>query len=546
MDSTNVSNTGRKKDILMLPTDVIRIICTFLGPKECVSLMLTCRTLMIALNFDLLTWRSIMSKLCIPFNEDIFEPNQNDGFFCLEFQRFINIRRSLIHYKEERTYQHSHRIHYDIGYGSQEKDSFQQNKKKSKPDYKMIENLIIHSTIVYDYDESYFVIIQSKDRNDFWADYMKQTGSRKPTHSRIHVYNIKFGACRYVGCQDFSFEVAAQDIKVYNGMLLLLPIKDPDLDDNPTELLLIYAIKENSSYSVLDLKKSYCIPQQSENGEKCRLAPHVYKESGEKRVYILPQEGRDTNCIDILLIVPCPIWTITILRFTPNNDKLWVVKEVQITEACSDVVGQLFTADQKGTTLAVALYTKATSRLRFKSVVAVIDFNVPPYGPPDECGSINEITPQIDLLNGDMGPSFLDNAFNLYGSVQDMRLYYVSATNYYDTPNHECMVHRNKRKPGRPQGYYAPILVFLLASDKLVLYSSHRSNEECLNLEILFGKNNRFLSKNWHHSEIQVSDKVLFKSRKREVFQICIKCTLELLIHNQFGLISFQFILFYI
>ena len=195
-----------------------------------------------------------------------------------------------------------------------------------------------------------------------------------------------------------------------------------------------------------------------------------------------------------------------------------VVKEVQITEACSDVVGQVFTADQKGTTLALALYTKTTSRMRFKSVVALIDFNVLPYGKPEDCGLINEIaklTPRIDLLTGDIGPSFLDNAFNLYGSVQDMKLYYVSATNYYDTPNHECMVHRNKRKPGRIRGYYAPILVFLLASDKLFLYSSHRSNEECFDLKILFGKNNRFLSKNWHHSEMQVSDKVLFKSRKR-------------------------------
>ena len=156
--------------------------------------------------------------------------------------------------------------------------------------------------------------------------------------------------------------------------------------------------------------------------------------------------------------------------------------------------------------------------MRFKSVVAVIDLNLLPCGPPDECGSINDITPQIDLLTGDKGPSFLDSAFNLYGSVQDMRLYYLSATNYYDTPKHECMVHRNNRKAGRTQGYYAPILVFLLASDKLVLYSSHRSNEECLNLKNLFDKNNRFLSKNWHHSEIQVSDKVLFKNRKREVF----------------------------
>ena len=161
------------------------------------------------------------------------------------------------------------------------------------------------------------------------------------------------------------------------------------------------------------------------------------------------------------------------------------------------------------------------SRMRFKSVVAVIDLDGLPYGPPEECDLINEIaqiTPRIDLLTNDKGPRFLDNAFNLYGSVQDMRLYYVSATNYYDTPNHECMVHRNKRKPGRPQGYYAPILVFLLASDKLVLYSSHRSNEECLNLKNLFDKNNRFLSENWHHSEMQVSDKVLFKNRKREAF----------------------------
>ena len=484
--------------------------------------MLTSRTLMIALNFDLLTWRSIMSKLCIPFNEDAFEQNQNEGLFCVAFQRFINIRRNWIHNKKESSYQHSQRIHYDIGYESQEKIFIQQNKnKKSKPDYETIKNLIIHSTIVYDYDESFFVIIQSKDRSEFWEDYTKQTGNRIPTHSRIHVYNIKFESWRYLGCQDFPFEVAAQDIKVYSGMLLLLPIKDPDFDDDPTELLLIYAIKEKSPHSVLDLKKSYCIPQQSESSGKCRLAPHVYKESGEKRIYILPHQGRDTTCIDILLIIPCPNWTITILRYTPSNGKLLVVKEVQITEACSDVVGQVFTADQKSTTLALALYTKATSRMRFKSVVAVIDFNVLPSGPPDECGLVNEIaqiTPRVDLFTGDIGPGFLDNAFNLYGSVQDMRLYYVSATNYYDTPYQECMVHRNNRKPGRIRRYYAPILVFLLASDKLVLYSSNRSKEDCLNLNILFGKNNRFLSKNWHHSEIQVSDKVLFKSRKREAF----------------------------
>jgi hypothetical protein len=94
-----------------------------------------------------------------------------------------------------------------------------------------------------------------------------------------------------------------------------------------------------------------------------------------------------------------------------------------------------------------------------------------------------------------------------------MKLYYISATNYYHPPKATCVVHGKARNPGRKPGYYAPILAFLLASDKIVLYSANNNDGQSLNLQLIFGSSNRFLSKNWHYSEMQVLDKVSFKKQ---------------------------------
>ena len=67
----------------------------------------------------------------------------------------------------------------------------------------------------------------------------------------------------------------------------------------------------------------------------------------------------------------------------------------------------------------------------------------------------------------------INNSFNLKGRVEDMKLYYLSATNYYHSLDNSYIIHGSSRKPNKCNGFYAPIIVFLLASDRIVLYSSH-------------------------------------------------------------------------
>ena len=508
--------------ILSLPMDVIRIICTYLPPKPCLALMLSCRRFMVSLSRDLLVWRKIMQQLNIPFQDKDIECNNKDEKFPSLFLRFIEIRRNLKNNLSNGLHKSS-RLYYNIEFESQgriESTEGVDTKKKSKARYKTIANLITHSTLAYDFDESYFVLIQSKDRSAFWHSYRPQTtNSSVPIHSRVNVYNIKGGTCEYVGSSDLPFEVAGQDLKVYRGLLFLLPIRDPNTEHIDNEILLIYKIMEGAMENILQLMTSFSLEPTIECPDRCRLPPQVYKESGEKRIYILDRENRELNAnlIDILIVVPCPVWTISILKLSIVDSHLSLVKEVQIKEASLAAMGQVFAADQKSTTIALALYTSmSASNKRFKSLIAIIDIPPQPKPQPTNYRELKErhtITPIIEVLNGGDRPNFVNHGFNLFGHVQDMKLYYVSATNYYHTQGGICLVHAKARKSRHNYGYYAPVLVFLLASDKIILYSTHNTDGQCLNLHSLFGISNRCLAKNWHYSELQVLDKVSFKKQ---------------------------------
>ena len=505
-----------------LPIDIVRIISTYLPPKASVSLMLSCRRILIALKRDRLLWRSILHQLEIHFEERDFDETSDNYWFCSPFRQFVDIRRRFLTYQATTT-QKNHRLYYNIRFEPQENPEDKKNivhtRKNRGHKQETMERLIEHSTIVYDYDESFFVLIQSIDRSEFWQSY-KHTISvgSVPVHSRASVYSIRHGSCHYRGSLDLPFEVAAQDVKVDRGMLFLLPIKHLNSDDDPSEILLVYDISDGETGNVLERKASFCLTPSVECPERYRMPPSVYKESGEKRIYIINQENQNTSFMNILIIVPCPIWTVLVIKLSVPDGTMTLWKEEQLTNACYDAMGQLFTADQKNNTVAVALYASPTSARRYKSLIAVIDV---PSTPNDLDGNHvyfskeSQHTPTIDILSGNTLPDFLSDSFDLYGRVQDMKLYYVSATNYYHSSKDTGIIHEKAQKRGKKQGYYAPILVFLLASDKIVLYSSNNPDGQHLDLQVLLGSSNRFNSKNWHYSELQVQDKVSFKTNNQ-------------------------------
>ena len=487
--------------------------------------MLSSRHFMNLVGGDILIWRRIMHCLNIPVKDDDIESIHRGDTFPSSFQRFIEIRRN-IKKNLNGVMQKSSRLHYNIEFLPQGKmeseDDIINTNSKNKTKYRTIANLITHSTIAYDFDESHFVLIQSRDQSRFWHSYRPQTTNGSiPISSRVSVYNIKGGVCLYLGFSDLPFEIAGQDLEVYQGFLFLLPIKQPNNDATPNEILLVYSILDGTHGEVLELATSFTPGATNDYPDRHRLPPQVYKESGEKRIYILDQEDtcKKVNFIDILITVPCPVWTILILKLSISDVRLLLVKEVAMKEASLAALGQIFTADQKVNTTALALYTStSTSNKRFGSLIAIID-TPPPYKPTPsnyvEFKKTHFNTPMIEVVSGKELPNFLDLTFNLFGRVQEMKLYYISATNYYHTPGGVCLVHAKARKPVRECGFYAPVLVFLLASDQIVLYSSNHPNGQGLNLHSLFGNSNRCLSKNWHHSELQVLDKVSFKNQTK-------------------------------
>ena len=469
---------------------------------------------MFHLNRDTLLWKSIFSQLGITCPEGYWEEAEDSEFFPQPFQRFMNVRDGLKKHDTSKREQTSSRLEYNIEFRKQlDTGNVKVSQHPLSEDkIKTTEELIVHSTIVYAYDDSYFVVIQTKDRSGFWTRYEEQNPSISiPRYSRATVYRLEGGNCEYIGFKDLPFEVAAQDILVYKGMLFLLPIKDPEVDDNPAEILIIYSIKDERSNDVLMLKSSYCLQPTPEYPERYRISPHVYKESGEKRLYILNNRILQPQFIEILIIAPCPVWTIMVLKLNVLNGDMLLIKEVSLSNVSLDAIGQVFTADQKNSTLAFAFYTSSKCKRQrnhkimresWKSMISVVDI----------CPTATKQSKEIYVENHheDMLPNIINNSFNLKGRVEDMKLYYLSATNYYHSLYNSYIIHESSRKPNKCNGFYAPIIVFLLASDRIVLYSSHHYNY--VDLQLLFGKNNRFQSKNWHHSEVQVQDKVKSKS----------------------------------
>ena len=517
MNNLEMDTSHQQQNILLLPIEVLRKLCNYLSPKSCVALMLSCRALMYHLNSDILLWKSITSQLCIPnkINETkISEDIKAQGFFPSSFQWFINVRHHLKNQDNSKRKQNSSRLEYNIGFHKQVDPSNVKigERPLTKDKLKTAEELIVHSTIVYAYDESFFVLIQTKDRSEFWTQYEKHNSRISISkYSRATVYSLKGGYCQLIGTHDLPFEVAAQDIMVYKGMLFLLPIKYSEPNNDLTEILSIFTISDKPSDDVLKPKSSYCLQPTTECPERYRLPPHVYKESGEKRIYVLNNNGTPpTEDMRIFIIAPCPIWSILVLKLNYSNGNIALEKEMHIPNVCFDTIGQVFTADQKNSTLAFALYTTTKCKKRHKSMISVVDVNFTKVEQDNKSETSNErynAKTSIEIHNDDLLTNVFNNSFNLNQRVDDMRLYYLSATNYYHTSDNLNIVHESSRKLMKKNGFYAPIIVLLLASDSIVLYSKH--HYEYVNLQTLFGKSNRFQSKNWHHSELQVQDKVL-------------------------------------
>ena len=502
-----------------LPIQLIQLLCSYLPPVSSVSLMLSCRRFMIELHSDILLWRRILEKLDITFKDEDIQYNI-DGplMFPPPFRRFIQQRSSLIN-NRNRAMQRSSRLYYNLGFEPQgereEKNNVQMEHSESEVNPEKIADLVTHSTIAYDFDESNFVLIQSKDRSGFWQSYRPQSAkSNAPTYSRVCLYSIIQGECQFVGSSDLPFEVAGQDMKVYRGMLFLLPITVDNTGHHSTDILLIYRLSQDQE-DPLKLLSSFSLEPTIDSPERYRLPPHVYKESGEKRIYILDQKREQYNKdIYILVLLPCPVWTILIFKMSNSNLFLSLVKEVQIKEASSVAIGQIFTADQKTTTTALALYTSGINTKRHKSLIVTVSTPPPSRTLPLKCEEYEPQAspcPNVEIVRADESANFLKQSFNLLGRVQDMKLYYISATNYYHTSENVYLVHSGKRKAGKDHCYYAPVLVLLLASDRLVVYSSHNQGGQYINISSMPGIGNHCLPKNWHHSELQVLDKVPFK-----------------------------------
>ena len=137
-----------------------------------------------------------------------------------------------------------------------------------------------------------------------------------------------------------------------------------------------------STVQVLKYKSSYCLQPTTICPERYRISPNVYKESGEKRLYILNDRNRCQAYIELLVIVPCPIWTILVLKLHVLNGDITLIKEVHLSNACFDVMGQVFTADQKNSTLAFALYAPSKCKKRYKSMISVVDIHPTGIGKP--------------------------------------------------------------------------------------------------------------------------------------------------------------------
>ena len=104
----------QESNILLLPIEVTRKICTYLPPKACVALMLSCRALMCCLNNDRLLWQSIFHQLEIRMPKD--DLDDDNEFFPYAFQRFIDTRNWLLNHDNSKSTTDACRLLYNIGY----------------------------------------------------------------------------------------------------------------------------------------------------------------------------------------------------------------------------------------------------------------------------------------------------------------------------------------------------------------------------------------------------------------------------------------------
>ena len=106
-------------NILSLPVEVLRKFCGYLCPKACVSLMLSCRTMMFHLNRDTLLWKSIFSQLGIRCPEGYWEEAKDSDLFPQPFRRFMSVRDGLKKHDTSKSKPTLSRLKYNIEFRKQ-------------------------------------------------------------------------------------------------------------------------------------------------------------------------------------------------------------------------------------------------------------------------------------------------------------------------------------------------------------------------------------------------------------------------------------------
>lgn len=180
-------------------------------------------------------------------------------------------------------------------------------------DEERIRRQIVDATFAIDMSTNAFVLIHSLNGNQFCSVSTCREGSTFHFH--------------------LPFEVMGQDLLVHQGLLFIMP-----LFKKKSLILLVFDIDSG-------------LQKASQTWPERRKAPLVFKECGEKRLY-----AYKNTLLQLLPLDTC--WTFLIYNFHQKEStfELKLIQSIPMAWADPHVIGQVFSSDQQGPHVILALF----------------------------------------------------------------------------------------------------------------------------------------------------------------------------------------------
>ena len=337
-------------------------------------------------------------------------------------------------------------------------------------------------------------LLQSEDKvRDHISNSTFAYGVDADVFVMVHSLNTKNSATVTVfpDCNSFNlpFEVMGQDVLLKERILYLMPLPSPKHqlhERGGTCENLILITYDLSAFPAKIGHRAYW--------PRPRLQPQVYKESGERRLYLF----EDKLCV----ILPSEPWAIAIYE----TAGLELIKTVDLHWFSPYILGQLFSSDQAGPHIVLAFFRHVdedSNEFEHEAVIVTADLH------------------SLEVLR--MPNVIINSTFLLDKPVAQLQLFLVAASDYrinaegkmfhhslgVTSKNHRCLQGPCPR----------PLIVALKANGTLLSTSFQQEDafiRKCPNFKShgTIVKKGRYIANLWEHNELIVSDERVFVMHK--------------------------------